>query len=306
MAVKRVFRESVKLFAFMLIFLIATGIGAGGVLGQGEGFSLSPLSFEAVLQPGESATGQMVVRNVGGEALALRIYVCDVIPAAGDVGAVRYITADELDASASVWYSVSPVQLALAPGEEARVDVFVSVPGDSIEGSYCGAVFAETIPNDRGAARVGNRIGMLTYLTVGEPSRIPAAITRMRLRNWWRRAPYVEITLENSGPVHQAMSGLIEIRQAGQLRGQLEVPRVILQPESTRTVAIAWDSPPRWGYFVMTGILHGDNGAFGPVEISCLLFPLASVSGMAMLILAIHLLREKGVDPFQRIKKPGR
>ena len=71
------------LLSTILVVLVAISIAGGTVAAQGEGFSLSPLSFETVLVAGKEDETQMTVKNMGSHPLSLKIYACDVIASAG-------------------------------------------------------------------------------------------------------------------------------------------------------------------------------------------------------------------------------
>ncbi len=297
-----------KLLALTLVVLalVSSGLERVGAVG-GEGFSLSPLSMEAVLEPGGRYTEKMTIRNVGSDTLHLNIYACDIASREGENNPGVYVRAEEPEAYASKWLSVNPQILQLEPNQTHQIDVVLEVPADAAAGSYRGVVFAESVPNPSGAAQVGNRIGMLTFFSVGGENRFSVEMDCLNVKNWWMSSPTIELSVHNDGDIHQSLTGYVEIYQNEGMLRELALDKVIVQPQETRTISIPWPDAPRLGIFqASVRFNEGNPWGHSRERVSFILFPLLSAAGFILFVASIQMFRSSRNDPLLRMKKPRR
>lgn len=117
------------------------------------------------LKPGSTIERRIEVQNNTGTRQTVKVY-----PGAARIDNNSFTVEDEDVANdLTRWTSVTAPELAMAPGESARVPVTITVPQDAPEGEQYGVIWAQ-IQADRapGSSAIQvSRAGIRIYLSVG-------------------------------------------------------------------------------------------------------------------------------------------
>jgi hypothetical protein len=104
---------------------------------------LNGLTHENSVQPGESYRGTIVIQNASEENKSVRLYQTDYW--FSYTGESRHDPGGSLERSNAGWISFNPELMDLAPNETAAVNFEVTVPGESLSGTFWSALMVEGI-----------------------------------------------------------------------------------------------------------------------------------------------------------------
>lgn len=117
---------------------------------------------------------RVLLRNVYGNAMTVRVYVSDAIPSQG--GGFGFTARDDVDTQVGAWASLSRDEVTVPPRADVAVDLTLTVPPTAEGGEYVGGVIAEPADQAPGAGvRSVTRFAMAVYLEVpgGAPGSTP-------------------------------------------------------------------------------------------------------------------------------------
>jgi hypothetical protein len=103
-----------------------------------------PLSNDIEVRPGAIYTGQVTVANETDTPQQARLYLTDYHFQAD--GTNDYATPGSTPRSNADWIQFTPSVLTLPPGESLPVQYTVTVPADSLDGSYWSLLMVEAVP----------------------------------------------------------------------------------------------------------------------------------------------------------------
>lgn len=158
------------------------------------------LTREFQLAPGNSAEGQLVLRNTSASPGRARIYQVDY---ALDAGAHRYLEPGELPRSNAPWIELGERLPELAPGETRIVPFRLTVPADPApNGTYWSMIMVEGIADSPSPETDGSvslrtviRYGIQVIAHVGTTATAKPAIARQRIdREKDRRSVCFDLT----------------------------------------------------------------------------------------------------------------
>lgn len=131
-------------------------------------FSLSPLKYEMIVDPGSTQTQLMTIRNDSDEALTLYSQVEDFI-AGDDSGFPQFIKPEDIEnpeLSLANWISLSNENITLAPGESKQVSFNVTAPATADPGGHYGVIFFGPEAQPGAQLSVIQRLGILLLVTI--------------------------------------------------------------------------------------------------------------------------------------------
>ena len=195
--------------------------------------AVSPSLLEFGVDAGAEFAQEISVSNIGEDPAAISVSVSP----KGNGGA---------ESNTADWFSTSPADLRLAPGETKIVTVYVRVPKDAAPGGRYATVFFGTgvasaersVGRFVGGKGVGASIGSAFLLTVQGPDLklkgqvdkvVPVSVGPGRLG--------ARVELTNSGNVHLFPSGEVELKDSeGAVVGIFALPETTaLLPGETRS-----------------------------------------------------------------------
>jgi|AntAceMinimDraft_16_1070373.scaffolds.fasta_scaffold01796_7 P pilus assembly chaperone PapD len=118
----------------LLLLVVVSGWGS---------MSVAPLSLKLDITPGEDGAGAILVRNTGPDPIIVNLSLHDWWRT--PEGDFQILLAETLDRSCAPWMVYSATTVNLAPGEETRVSVQLSVPED-VTGDHWALLLVEEQP----------------------------------------------------------------------------------------------------------------------------------------------------------------
>ncbi|OGX42447.1 MAG: hypothetical protein A3G37_03660 [Omnitrophica WOR_2 bacterium RIFCSPLOWO2_12_FULL_46_30] len=202
---------------------------------------------------GSQEHGEIIVKNPGPEARAMRLYLEDWFYAPGGDGAKSFIPAGTASRSSSSWVSFSPGEFTVPPNSEQRVSYQVKVPEDNnLVGGYYAVLFFESrvgeLARQEQEAGAGLnlviRVGALFYIEVKGTVSRAAVIENLALRK--ESSPnrlLVEADCRNTGNVDITAGGTFHIiDQKGVVYARSEFNTVYTFPGDSVKLNASWNT----------------------------------------------------------------
>ncbi len=200
---------------------------------------VSPIRAEHRLEPGNSETEVIQVKNEGGKAERIKVYLEDW--QMDRQGNITYARAGTNAKSCAAWLQVNPTDFRLDPGTR-EVRYTLNVPPGTKPGTYWAAIIVEGLPAVEGkplGKKMGvyGRIGVVLYETVGNPE-VKAAFQDFQVKAEKKKAAF-KLTLSNSGlGFYRIKKSFITLKNSqGQEAAKAEIPDVPVLPGATRELA---------------------------------------------------------------------
>jgi hypothetical protein len=139
-------RLSILALGAGLFFNIFSGLASAATnTAPGSGLSISPLHNQFTLDPGQTASLQINVKNITNNAVLAKAYVND-FKSDNNTGNPVIITDPNKQLPTSIKKFVHVQDVQLAVGEKKQVTVPVSIPADATPGAYYGIIRFRAIP----------------------------------------------------------------------------------------------------------------------------------------------------------------
>lgn len=305
--------KSLLLTLFLSLFLVGTLVGSNPTptLAQGAnnaGITVSPVTDDFTIAPGQSITRTIRVVNPGAELVTLYPQVLN-FGTDNDQGRPIFFTlADRHSRFAlSEWISFSRSILRIAPGEVEEFEVVIRAPLDAEPGGKYGAVLFST--EEPQLAQDMTQIGVVGLSGTLLLARVPGAIrSHMTIQSFegptFLISPPANFTVvfKNSGNIHTRPVGDVRIRNMfGNTVKSLRVNPgngAVLPESERRFEAVDTDNKdqPGWqfdwraiGRYTATVAI--DNGEQNmTATLTFFIFPLWLILTIVGLILAIVIL----------------
>ncbi len=206
-------------------------------------------AIEHIVEPGETVTEHVLVRNLGEQPLTLDLYTAD---ATLDVGVFDLLSDEEESTAVGVWATPETAQLTLEPRERRIVPVTIAVPGTAEPGDHAGGIVAVLRPDEEAddALLVERRVGTRIYLRVAGPVTPELSVTLGDVRyhhSWLPFAPgsgTATLTVTNSGNIRLAGQAAAKVDGVAGLRlGETDdvvIPELL--PRASLDVEVAFDA----------------------------------------------------------------
>lgn len=255
---------------------------------------LSPPTQNIEGDPGQTIQFEVIVRNKGTETESLITRIED-FTASGDRGQVALI--DKGPWSTSSWTVASPSAFTLAPREEQKITLTMSIPEQNVGGGKYGALVvsrgSEGAPN---AAGIAQEAASLFLLKVSGPVTEKLRITSLSIPSFLEAGPVpIQIKAENEGNVHVKAMGVISITNIlGKKVEDIVIPPTNIFPLSTRTIEVTLDKRFLIGPYQALAIMHYGSENQSITEFApFLVFPIKIVAFVLITSLLLLLLRKK-------------
>jgi uncharacterized membrane protein len=120
----------------------------------GSGLSISPLHNQLTLDPGQSTTIKVSVKNITRNDVVAKAYVND-FRSDNNTGNPVIITDPNKQLQTSIKKFVHPADIPLAVGEKKEITVPVTIPAGATPGAYYGIIRYRAIPVGSQAPKEG-------------------------------------------------------------------------------------------------------------------------------------------------------
>jgi hypothetical protein len=164
--------KQLLLFGFTAIFSLSVLIGVANAQSArpGSGLSISPLHNQLTLDPGQSTTIKLNIKNITQNQVLAKAYIND-FTADNDTGNPVIVTDPNKQLPTSVKKFVKVSDVPLAVGEKKEVTIPINIPAGTTPGAYYGVLRYQAVPagaNAPGAGQVSlsASVGSLVLIQV--------------------------------------------------------------------------------------------------------------------------------------------
>lgn len=236
------------------------------------------VSLRHALDPGASASDEVLVSNLGERAATFAVYASDGVVT--EDGTFDVSAPQDRPTDAGAWTTVGPAEgsrpregggilLDVPAGASAAVPVEIAVPADATPGDHPAGVVAELAYQSASAVQVASRVGVRIHLRVSgdlEPALVPRDVHARWVPSWnpfGRGTVHLEYTIANTGNVRlgaQAQATLAGPLGLGRTSVGAERREVLPRQETRVSVDLAaWPTVLSRGEVEVTPSVVGDD-----------------------------------------------
>ncbi len=228
--------------------------------------TVGPAKIEQTLNPGETVTGEMFLKNEESEA---RTFYPAFEKFTEQDGTKVFIKDESLLSS---WISTEK-SVTLAPGEDKRFSYSITLPKDAPPGGHFAVVWWSTNPPEASADKqvaIQTRAGILVYVNVRGNVKEAASVRSFSVKNKYISGPSDEfgLSISNDGNSYIKPAGNIVITSLfGRVRDTLAINEKGLQilPKSYKDIGTTqWTGSGFYigPYKALATVKYGENSAF--------------------------------------------
>jgi len=212
------------------------------------------------INPGETKTSKVDIRNESDKQVSLKIYPVDAITTKD--GSFAPESEDSIKKDVGSWINMSVSELSLNPREVKTVDFTINPPLDANIGDHMGAIIIQnkdSLGEKNGTSmQVLNRIGARIYLTI--PGEKIEKLEIGEFSNTVEKNKIIfQLTLINKGNTRIAPKGEIVIKdKLGNVVDQIQLTRREIFPKDTIVIPVNWGEILN-GTFTALATIEYDN-----------------------------------------------
>lgn len=330
-----------KIMKLIAAFVLIAGIAAGSLLGGGivkaaeteggSGLSVSPVRSDLTINPGESKTITVSIKNVTAATTEYQALINDFVVAKGnELGQPALILDDDKYAPSHSLkrYIAKLDSVIVAPGETKNVKVTVAIPKDATAGGYYGAVrFVPKSEVDGQNITLSASVGSIILAKVSGDIKEDMVISSFDVRQGKEADSgsslfttstnlYSVVRFNNRGNSHEQPFGKIRLLKNGKVLQETEInnldPRANVLPDSTRRFNVKLDKVGTFGKYTVEGNFgYGSNGQLLSASTSFWVVPfgwiIAGLAAIALIVVAIITI-PKAIRRYNKnvLRKAGR
>lgn len=280
-------RSVIAVCAVALMAISAFGLSqvnaqpAGQQSVSGNGFRVSPVTSELVIEPGQSELLTITIENPTESSTVAVPIVNDFV--AGDNEDGEALPILDLDAPAprnSFRSLVGEIDsISLEPGETRDIDVIISVPSDANAGGYYGIVrFVPENLNEDGNVTLSASVGSIALVRVpGDLTERVDLVSLSAAQNDEQKSFFtggdvsILTRLRNSGDIHLQPFGKIQVRNMfGDIVESYELnntqPRANILPDTTRRFVDGLENDSWFGRYTIEANIGYQQGSGEPIS----------------------------------------
>jgi hypothetical protein len=153
----------------------------------GSGLSISPLHNQLTLDPGQSTTIKLNIKNITKNDITAKAYVND-FKSDNNTGNPVIITDPKVQLPTSIKKFAQPKDVPLAVGEKKEVIVPVNIPAGATPGAYYGIIRYRAIPAGSAAPKEGEvslsaSVGTIVLIQIKGDLKERAQLSALRVYN---------------------------------------------------------------------------------------------------------------------------
>lgn len=226
--------------------------------------SLSPLTFEINVNPGEVVSNYITVFNNEASKQSYILEAED-FSAVGELGNVVIDKDAPKQVSAKQWLTFAPQSFDVDPGKSRDIQFTLHVPLDADPGGKYTSVLVSTAPTSQGVSGVGIASKVASLLLIRVAGNVTEKITVQSFdAPAFSEGGPIDFTLrlKNEGTVHLKPVGFVFIKNwSGGETDKVAIPQERIIPGTTRATKITWNSKWLFGKYTanFTGIYGSVN-----------------------------------------------
>ncbi|MCA9388451.1 hypothetical protein KC644_01665 [Candidatus Berkelbacteria bacterium] len=295
-------RGTSKLGALLLVggLLLAPVSALAQTADDGISLTVTPLTREVNVDPGETITGEVEFTNDSNSAVTLYPVVNDFEASNDpDSGAPEFKSVTNEQGLAS-WTNFDLDQVSLEAGQKGTFTYTIQVPDNADPGGHYGAVFGSTeAPNtgDSGSTiGIAARVGSLLLLTVSGEITTQGEIVDFRTdNNIYQSGPVnFRIAVKNNGNVHFTPMGTIDISGPTSKSIQVNDDEGRVLPSSVRNYDVSLTDDLPFGRYTANVDIMGKapNGETVPLTATTTFWvvPFSAILVLLLVLVILYML----------------
>jgi len=227
----------------------------------GQAYALSinidPSNIKLVLKPGETKTGEILIQNLGGTKIKIKVYTEDWIYAPD--GSKTFMKPGSSVYSCSSWIKLDPMNFNLAPKEDKKVKYTITSPGNA-SGGHVSVIFFEAVIEGYQGIAVSGRIGSIVYLdTEGDIKRAGEIKDLSVLASEEGYPLSLNFSFVNSGNSYISAKTSIKVLDGSKPVIEKQAMNINSLPGDTRSITVPIKEPIKEGKYKAQVELNFDN-----------------------------------------------
>lgn len=254
-------RQALVAFMAVLLFMVLWPAAARSytvelhddeVTGQ---FVISPTKVELEMDPGESASRDIMVANRTGSTITIEFSLEDFEGSTDPSQATVFLGDEDSTWGARKWLDPELTSIVLKQGETVTFNTKVTVPRNAEPGGHYAALFAfstyETEDEQGSPINITSRVGTLFLISVPGNVIKQGNLSKPEVSGISEYGPIdIGMVFNNEGNVHLKPSGRVIITNIlGQTVAEIPVSEWVVLPESSRRNIVKWDSQYLFGRY---------------------------------------------------------
>jgi hypothetical protein len=244
----------------MSLFIAMIPVESAAAQDNSTSIGVTPAIVDLPLQVGQSETRRLQVTNNNPVALPISLEAQSANISGeplSDINNGRY--------DVSTWIAFEEQTLLFEPGETKLIPFTVTAPFTASAGGHYAQISLRTLTleTDRQLDLIFPEIAVPLLITVpGEITEkieiqdilLPKTVTA-------NDSMQTEIIVENTGSVHNLISGTLFIYQDEKEIGAYDVQSRVVLPDTKNTIIVPWETPDRGVYQVFAQLRYGSGGS---------------------------------------------
>jgi hypothetical protein len=296
--------KQLLLFGFTAIFSLSVLIGVANAQSArpGSGLSISPLHNQLTLDPGQSTTIKLNIKNITQNQVLAKAYIND-FTADNDTGNPVIVTDPNKQLPTSVKKFVKVSDVPLVVGEKKEVTIPINIPAGTTPGAYYGVLRYQAVPagaNAPGAGQVSlsASVGSLVLIQVKGNLVEKAQLSGLRVYNGNRNGTFffqkpnqVGVQISNLGNSFvQPFGKVVVTNTSGKQIYSYEIndvnPRANVLPGSRRVFKDPIKNIDKPGRYKVTASISFGDGSNVLVSQKTFWYLTGSMVAIALVVLA--------------------
>lgn len=208
------------------------------------GLTIQPIKVSHTLQPGESVSGIIHLKNESGNEVKVEVTKEDFEPSAGSDNKINFVGRADGNTTALDWIDLAiPDDFTFEKGGSRTIPYTITAPlGAEPGGHFAVAFFKATEIGDTGTLKVGTRLGMLIFITIPGNRLQKGELLDFSGPAFVESSPVTfAIRFQNTGTVHFEPKGTITIRNIfGRTVGEVPVSGQAVLPTAIKEWTVPW------------------------------------------------------------------
>jgi len=219
--------------------------------------NIDPSNIKLTLKPGETKTGEIIVQNLGGTKIKIKVYTEDWIYASD--GSKTFMKPGSSVYSCSSWIKLDPMNFNLAPKEDKKVKYTITSPSNA-SGGHVSVIFFEAVIEGYQGIAVSGRIGSIVYLdTEGDIKRAGEIKNLSVLASEEGYPVSLNFSFVNSGNSHISAKPFIKVLDGSKSVIEKQAMNVNTLPGDTKSATVTIKEPLKEGKYKAQVELTFDN-----------------------------------------------